>query len=320
MTRPLLIALLCYMTAPAAYCQKTEKYFDYQWRETAAPHARFYSIIEKTDSGWRRRDYYLHSLSLRMEGLYADSACKIPSGHFRSIHPTRVAEEVGVYRGGQKQGLWLRYYSDGLLSDSTVYDNGNPKGIRISWYHNGYIRDSASYNPDGSGVHIGWFDNGNPSFAGRYSHGYKKYGKWTYFYKGGGASATEAYDALGRLREKRFFDERGTLLADTSGDDHAPSFPGGESAWALYLSRSLYLPDQSRIIGGDEATVVIAATIGEDGRIMDADVKIPFYPAFDRIALETVRRSPNWLPAMDHHRAVQATVRLPVTFRALPGQ
>jgi hypothetical protein len=128
------------------------------------------------------------------------------------------------------------------------------------------------------------------------------------------------YDALGRLQEKRFFDERGTLLADTSGDDHAPSFPGGESAWALYLSRSLYLPDQSRIIGGDEATVVIMATIGEDGRIMDADVKIPFYPAFDRIALETVRRCPNWLPAMDHHRAVQAMVSLPVTFPALPGQ
>lgn len=320
MTRPFLIALLCCLTDPAAYCQKTEKYFDYQWRETVATHARFYSIIEKTDSGWRRRDYYLHSLTLRMEGLYTDSSCKIPSGHFRYIHPTRVAEETGAYRGGRKQGLWLCYYSDGLLSDSTVYDNGNPAGIRTSWYRNGYIRDSASYNPDGSGIHIGWFANGNPSFTGRYSAGYKKYGKWTYFYKAGGTSATEVYDAQGRLQEKRFFDEKGAPLADTSGGDRAPSFPGGESAWSLYLSRSLYLPAQNKPANGDEATVVIEATIGEDGRVADTEVKIPFYPAFDKIALEAVQHSPGWLPGIDHHRPVQATVRLSVTFRGLSGQ
>jgi hypothetical protein len=319
MRRCLLIAFLCYLAAPFAYCQKKEKYFDYQWRETNASRARFYSIIEKTDSGWHRRDYYLHSLSLLMEGLYADSACKVPSGRFRYIHPTRFVEAMGSYLDGKKQGLWLRYYSDGLLSDSTVYDHDNPVGVCTSWYRNGYMRDSGSYNPDGSGVHIGWYDNGNPSFAGRYSTGFKKYGKWTYFYKAGGVSATEVYNIQGRLLEKRYFDEKGALVADTAGDDREASFPGGQKAWADYLSRALYLPGQYNFTNGDEVTVVIEATIGEDGRVADAEVKVPFYPAFDTIALDVVRHSPNWIPAIDHHRKVRGIIRQPVTF-SLPGK
>src|SRR5882762_1705349 len=133
MTRPLLFALLCSLAVPAARCQKTEKYFDYQWHETDATHARFYSIVEKTDSGWHRKDYFLHSLTLQKEGFFADSACKTPSGCFRYFHPTRIIETMGIYRNGKKQGPWLRYYSDGFLSDSTVYDNGDPVGVRTAW-------------------------------------------------------------------------------------------------------------------------------------------------------------------------------------------
>jgi len=314
MTRPLLFAVLCSLAVPAAHCQKTEKYFDHLWRATDAAHARFYSIVENTDSGWHRRDYYLRSLTLQMEGLYTDSTCEIRSGYFRFIHSSRIIESAGAYRNGKKQGLWLSYFSDGLLSDSTVYDNGNPIGVRTSWYHTGYMRDSGSYNPDGSGLHIAWFDNGNPSVAGRYAPGYKKYGKWQYFYKAGGLSATEIYDAGGKLQAKTFYDEKGSPVADTANDDREASFPGGQKAWANYLGRALYFPEQYKITNGDEATVVVRATINEDGKVMDAEVDVPFYPAFDKIALEAVRRSPDWIPAMDHHRKVKGTIRQPVTF------
>jgi TonB family protein len=314
MTRPCLFAMLCSLAVLTARCQKTEKYFDYQWHETDAVHARFYSLIEKTDSGWHRRDYFIHSLTLQMEGLFEDSACKVREGVFRYYHPTRYLESVGAYRKGKKQGLWLTYNSDGTLYDSTVYETGNPIGIRMSWYHSGYMRDSGNYNPDGSGIHIGWFDNGQPSFAGRYAAGFKKYGKWQYFYKAGGISAAEVYDQQGRLLEKAFFDEQGKLQSDTTNDDRKEAFPGGPKAWAKYLSRTLYFPDQYKFSNGDEATVVVSATINEDGKVMDAEVVVPFYPAFDKIALDAVKRSPNWIPAMDHHRKVKGYIRQPVTF------
>jgi len=314
MTRPLLLAMLCSLAVPSARCQKTEKYFDYNWHETDALHARFYSLIEKTDSGWHRRDYFVHSLTLQMEGVYEDSACKIPTGYFRYFHPTRYVESMGAYRNGKRQGVWLQYYSDGLLDDSTVYESGNPVGIRASWYRTGYLRDSANYNPDGSGVFFAWFDNGQPSCAGRYAPDRKKYGKWQYFHKSGRISAAEIYDPQGRLQEKAFFDEDGKPQMDTANDDRKASFPGGPKAWANYLSKALYFPDQYKFTNGDEATVVVKATINEDGKVMDVEVEVPFYPAFDKIALDAVRRSPNWIPAMDHHRKVKGYIRQPVTF------
>ena len=314
MTRPPLFVWLFFLAPPCAYSQKIERYFDYRWHDTTATNARFYSLMEKTDSGWHRKDYYLHSLSLQMEGLYKDSACKISSGRFRYFHPTRFIESTGTYRDGKKQGLWLHYYSDGIMEDSTVYDNGNPVGIRLSWYHNGYLSDSASYNPDGSGIHVFWFDNGNPSAAGRYAPGYKKYGKWQYFYKNGGPSAFEIYDGSGVLKDKQYFDEKGGPVPDTTNKDKSAEFPGGLKAWGKYLGKALYFPDQYKFTNGDQAVVVVEAIIDEDGKVVDVEAVVPFYPAFDKIALDAVRKSPNWVPAIEHNRKVRHQIRQPIVF------
>jgi len=291
-----------------------EKYFDYRWHDTNAVNARYCSMIEKTDSGWRRRNYFLHNLTLQMEGLFADSACTIPSGHFRSFHPSRIIESMGAYRNGKMQGSWLRYYSDGLMEDSTVYDNGGPVGIRQSWYRNGYPHDSCNYSPDGSGVQLSWFDNGLPAAAGRYAAGYKMTGKWLYFYKEGGISAEEVYDLHGKLQSRKYYTEKGTILADTTNKDRAAVFAGGEKAWARYLDRSLYFPDAYQVTNGDAAVVVISATIDEEGKVVDAEIGVPFYPAFDKIALELMERSPNWLPAIEHNRKVRSRIWQPVVF------
>src|SRR5258708_4032218 len=314
MSRPLLIALLFLLAFPSVHSQKIERYFDYRWHDTTSTNARFYSLMEKTDSGWHRQDYFLHSLTLQMEGLYQDSACKVPSGSFRYYHPTRIPESIGVYRDGKKQGLWLSYYSNGALKDSTVYDRGNPVGIRLGWYRNGYPSDSANYNPDGSGVEVSWFDNGNPSAAGRYAAGYKKYGKWQYFYKQGSISAIEIYDRNGTLQDKKYMDEKGAPIADTTNKNKTAEFPGGTKAWSKYVGKTLYFPDQYKFTNGDMAAVVIDATIDEEGKVVEAEVSVPFYPAFDRIALDAVRKSPGWTPAFEHNRKVRYQIRQPVVF------
>jgi TonB family protein len=316
MTRPLLLALLVLSTCSASFCQKIERYYTFNWHDTTASNARFYSLTEKTDSTWHRRDYYLHSLFLQMEGFYEDSACKISSGPFHFWHPNRVPESIGVYRKGKKQGLWLRFYSNGMMSDSTVYnEEGNSTGIRQSWYRNGYSRDSAIHNPDGSGTEVAWFDNGNPAAAGRYGVGGKPFGKWQYFYHNGGTSALETYDRDGKLQDKQYFDEKGTPMTDTTTKNREAEFPGGIKAWSKYLSKALYFPDGYKFNNGDQAAVVIDATVNEEGKIVDAEVAVPFYPAFDKIALEAVQKSPRWIPAFEHNRPIRYTIRQPVVFR-----
>jgi hypothetical protein len=56
-------------------------------------------------------------------------------------------------------------------------------------------------------------------------------------------------------------------------------------------------------------------TVDENGKVSDAYTNVPFHPDFERIALDVVRRSPAWTPAMDHNRKIKAVFRQPVVFR-----
>lgn len=315
MKLPCLTFLL--LAAYGAAAQKMEKFYDFNWKETDVSHARFYSIIENTDSGWHRRDYYLHGPTLQMEGWYMDSACKILAGDFMYVYPNKKLESRGRYLLGKKQGLWITWHPNGMMADSTVYDNGHPTGTRLGWYSNGYPSDSSVYDPDGSGVEVRWFDNGNPSSAGRLAAGFKRHGRWQFFHKNGRISAIELYDH-GQLVNKQYFSEDGQPVTDTTDRSTSATFNGGNTAWLKYLGKHLYFPDDYKITNSDEAAVVITMTVDEDGKVVDAYVSTPFYPAFDNIALAAVRHSPPWQPAKDHNRRVSAVFRQPVIFQQQP--
>jgi len=62
------------------FSQKTETYYDYFWKPCSAENARYFSLVEKTDSGWFRKDYFLSSRTLQMQGLYEDENCKTSNG------------------------------------------------------------------------------------------------------------------------------------------------------------------------------------------------------------------------------------------------
>ena len=311
--------ILCLMLLSlSAHSQKIEKFYNYRWDPVEPNEARFYSLITKTDSGWRRLDYYIHERSLQMEGLFEDSACKIRSGNFYFFHPNHNLSEFGRYQHGKKEGRWIFLYDDGLLEDSATYHDGNLVGTHLKWFHNGYPAESAVYQEDGSGVEISWFDNGNPSSAGRYAAGYKQNGTWQYFHKNGKLSALEKYDA-GRLLSRNYFDEQGIEIKDSGSPDRKAAFPGGPEAWIRFLGRKLYFPSQYKFSNGDQAVVVIEAEVDESGKVQNVKVSTPFYPAFDQIALRTVQSSPDWIPAVEHNRNVKYRFSQPVIF-SLPGQ
>lgn len=305
--------LLASIQGFAVFAQKTEKFYDYQWKATDGPHARFYSIVERTDSGYHRLNYYVHDMSLQMDGWFEDSACKIRSGKFTYAYPDKILESTGRYLHNKKQGLWLVYHSNGMMADSAVYNNGFPVGASMAWYNNGTVSDSSVYNVDGSGVKVGWFDNGNPSYAGRFASGYKAYGKWQFFHKNGKISAIELYDH-DSLLNKQYFDETGQPVTDTMNKDRNPSFVGGNKAWIKYLDSHVYFPTDYRIENSDEAVLVITFTIDEDGKTKDAFVSTPFYPPFEKIALGAIHGSPKWQPAMNHNRRVSAVYHQSVGF------
>jgi len=306
------ISFLLLLIAKSITAQKIEKFYDYKWRETDESKARFFSVAGKTDSGWRRNDYFIYEKSLQMAGLYEDDSCKIKNGYFYFFYPNKNLSESGKYVHNKKEGLWVSYYSNGMMRDSAFFVDGHVTGVYLRWHSNGYPADSIMWNNDGTGVEVTWFDNGSPSSAGRYVEGNKLNGKWQFFRKNGNLSAIETYDH-GNLVKTDYYDENGQPT-DFHTPDSDADFPGGESGWHKYIGKHIYFPSQYKFVNGDQAVVVIQADIDEDGNMSNVEVTIPFHKDFDAIVLNAVKKSPKWLPAFQHNRNVKYRITQEVSF------
>lgn len=305
--------LLFLISAQQLSAQKIEQFYDYAWKRTAPETARYYALIEKKDSVWLRKDYFIHERSLQMVGTFTDTSFKVEHGDFEYYHANGSLSSKGKYVYGKRDGLWLQYYNNGMIADSAVYDHGNVVGTRLSWHSNGYMSDSAVYNPDGSGVIISWFDNGVPSSAGRQSAGHNINGPWQFFHRNGKLASFETYKN-GTLLDKKYYDEEGNAMADTTSKDREPTFPGGQKAWQKFMMKQLYFPDQYKFDNADIAVAVIGAVIDEEGNVTEIQVTDPLHPDFDRIAVNMMKRSPKWLPAISHNRRVKFSIRQPISF------
>jgi TonB family protein len=309
----LLLPFLIFFTS--LFAQKTESYYDFHWRPVAdASRAAYLAVMEKKDSGWSRKDYFLREGRMQMDGFYKDEDCKVPHGNFRNFFRNGRPKSLGRYVDGKRYGTWLSFHENGVLSDSATYiAEGILMGTRMGWHANGYLSDSTVINPDGSGVAIHWWDNGNPSVAGLYAPGFKKQGKWKYFHQNGQLASLETYNA-DVLVNKEYFDEKGVPQSDTTTRDGEAVFPGGMKAWGKYLSEHLYFPAQYKFTNDGQVTVLVRFAVNEDGSVSDVEVTSSFHKDFDQIAVNIIKRSPKWIPASSHNRKLKEYHEQPVTF------
>jgi Gram-negative bacterial TonB protein C-terminal len=103
-------------------------------------------------------------------------------------------------------------------------------------------------------------------------------------------------------------------MSDTTSNDSDVQFTGGEKAWNKYLTKNLHFPSGYEFKTGYQAVVVVTGTINEEGKVIDVEVSAPLYPAFDKIALEALKDSPKWVPAVSHNRKVYDTFSLAINF------
>ncbi len=318
-----LLILLCILLCFTAFSQATysnrliERYYDYNWKETEDQFARYYSIARNTDSGWLKGDYFASTRKIQMIGLYEDAANQIKNGLFRFYHATGILSSIGRYVHNKKEGLFLEFYSNGILKDSTVYHDGIPIGTSEGWYSNGVAEYQLKVDSSGNGIYTSWFNNSSPSSAGRYI-GYQAgvhvpNGRWQYFHKNGKVSSVELYRA-GILMDKQYFDEEGSPLGDTILKDHPASFPGGSKAFSKFINSNLYFPSHLDFKNGFTAVVLLDVTIDEDGKVGNVEATLPLHPDIDKIAIEAMKKSPVWLPAINHNRRVPYSFSFPIEF------
>jgi antitoxin component YwqK of YwqJK toxin-antitoxin module len=295
-----------------SFGQKKEAYYDFFWKPCSPENSRYYSIKEKTDSGWLQNDYYTHSRSLQMKALYEDKACTIQNGYGYYFHANGLASVIGRRIHGKQDGICVSYYSNGMIADSAIFQNGAVTDKRFRWHRNGYLSDSISRLNDSVYVHVGWFDDGEPAFAGHELND-KRNGKWVFYHHNGQLSSSAVY-RKGNIISIEYFDEAGKTQTDTSAVNREAVLKGGEVAWRKYLEKNLYWPPGLKFTTPAAVTVGIGFAIDENGKVIDAEVFMPFHEEFDRIALKIIKNSPAWLPAIEYNRKVKAYRRQPITF------
>jgi antitoxin component YwqK of YwqJK toxin-antitoxin module len=298
----------------SALAQKTETFYDYNWKPCTVEKARFYSTLEKTDSGWFRHDYFINSRKLQMQALYKDSTCKIQNGYCIYFHANGNVSTIGRRVNNKNDDVCVQYYSNGMMADSATYKDGMSVGCRITWHRNGYMSDSIRHVNDSMDIHIGWFDDGSLSFSGYWLRG-NKHGKWKYYHRNGNLAGNEIFDR-GKVIRKDFFGEDNTPQPDTSKANSEASFKkGGIEGWRKYLADNSYWPAGLQLANTNAVTIGVEFTINEEGKPEEIEAYIPFHNAFDKIAIGIIRKSPAWKPAMQHNRKVKQRFRQPVTFQ-----
>ncbi len=93
-----------------------------------------------------------------------------------------------------------------------------------------------------------------------------------------------------------------------------PVPPDGMDGWNTYLRENLELPQDARSLG-IEGTVIISFVVNSDGSVSNVELLRGIGGGADEAALEVVKNSPDWTPAMQKGKVVNSRMRLPVRFK-----
>jgi TonB family protein len=190
------------------------------------------------------------------------------------------------------------YVASGRIKGRSVYSDtsfGFAEGPNVGYDENGTIEDSAYYNKEGSLVYS-YHYHPNGKLAGRFI-----------LAKGDKNPEMEGYDEEGkRIKNYIFFREA--------------QFKGGNQKWIAFLSKSLSTEFTANSTTEEEKTVVVEFIVDKSGYVVRPRVfESSGNSALDSDAVSTIQASPQWAPAIQFNKPVNAYRRQPVTYLLYPA-
>jgi TonB family protein len=98
-----------------------------------------------------------------------------------------------------------------------------------------------------------------------------------------------------------------------------PSFPGGQDELLRWLSNNAIYP-QKAIEKGISGTVYIDFVVLKTGKITNVTVQKSVHPILDAATITTIKKMPNWNPALIKGKYVDVKYTLPIRYFAEGGQ
>jgi protein TonB len=90
------------------------------------------------------------------------------------------------------------------------------------------------------------------------------------------------------------------------------SFPGGPAAWTKYVQRAIEA-NQDEFTESDYGTCVVKFIVDKSGKVSDVEATTMKGSKLAEVATNTIRKGPNWTPAQQNGRYVNAYRLQPVT-------
>lgn len=92
-------------------------------------------------------------------------------------------------------------------------------------------------------------------------------------------------------------------------------FPGGDKAWAKYISREINRYIDELQDAGKAGTCVVQFIVDREGNISDVEALTMKGTKLAEICVNAIRKGPKWTPAEQNGRKVKAYRKQPVTFQ-----
>jgi antitoxin component YwqK of YwqJK toxin-antitoxin module len=126
------------------------------------------------------------------QGLWIIRGKDIPS----SGYPAEGKIEEGVYKDDRKEGVWIKYYNDGITPElKGEYLNNRPNGPYEKRYPNGALKEKGTFDRNQySGSIERYYDNGQLMYKSYYSGNGQEDGSVKFFYPNG--QEKFSYEAL----------------------------------------------------------------------------------------------------------------------------
>lgn len=276
-----------------------------------------YSVIKRENSHWRKSIFNIKNSDTIWTADFSDKECNLFEGSFRSYHPNGNISTRGQYTDNKKAGLWRSWSNDKKLIDSANYKNGFVTGIGIRWFNDGIISDSLIFDQNGNGIGKGFWQNGIPRHSGSYESG-KKEGQWTYYYRSGIKCQEVRYQADSAIAFS-CFDITGNAQSRDCHYEKEAEFKGGDKAWIRFLTQKISAVKMPKAFrqGKISGTVYVQFVVDTIGAVTELKIYRSVSPELDEIALDIVRDSPKWIPAVQYNRKVKAYRRQPITFAVM---
>jgi TonB family protein len=244
------------------------KYYDSTWQPSSQDKATFYIHLIKKEASYAYTAYWISSNKLSEIGTYVDTLFS------------------------KKIGLFISYYKNGRLQDSTYYNNLGKKSFHYAYYESGKIRDSSILDIDGNYYSSGYYENGQIFCRVTKDKNLK-------------ITKSEGYDSTGKIIPE-FIYERDA------------EFKGGIEKWKKYLINHVNMADFSMYSKKHEdliKQVIIKFIIDKQGNVSDVEVDVSSgIDDVDQDALRVIKESPKWNPAIQYNNPVNSYRRQPITY------